>query len=85
MRILAIGLALLLAGCGTTRTVIQEVKIPIPCNPEMPQRPASAVDALPLDAEIDEQMRALRADRLRSNAYTGQLESALQSCRSDTM
>lgn len=77
--------ALVLAGCASgpvqVRTVTQEIKVPVPCNPPLPAKPASAVDALPLDAEIDEQMRALRADRVRGRAYTGQLESALASCR----
>lgn len=75
---------LLLAGCATTetvRTVTHEVKIPVPCDPPMPAKPASAVDALPLDARVDEQMRALRADRQRAKAYVSQLEKALASCR----
>lgn len=76
--------AALLAGCATTeqiRTITHEVKIPIPCDPQLPAKPASAVDTLPLDAQVDEQMRALRADRQRSNAYQSQLEKALAACR----
>lgn len=82
-------LALLLAGCAAkpaapeiqVRTVTQRVQVPVPCDPPVPARPASAVSALPLTADIDEQMRALRADRKRTIPYMGQLESALAACR----
>lgn len=90
--VIVIALALMLAACGTVRqplpevrTITNTVKVPVPCNPKKPARPASAVDALPLDAEIDDQMRALRADRVRGKAYEGQLEKALDSCASATM
>lgn len=84
MRLAIVLLALALAGCSTTgevRTVTKVVNVPVPCDPPIPARPSWAVDALPLTAEVDEQMRALRADRVRGNAYIDQLESALQSCR----
>ena len=84
--IILIALALMLAACGTVRqdpevrTITNTVKVPVACNPTKPARPSSAVDALPLDAEIDDQMRALRADRVRGKAYEGQLEKALDAC-----
>lgn len=77
-------LASLLAGCASTptvRTVTNTVMVPVPCDPERPQAPTWAVDTLPLDAEIDAQMRALRVDRLRAKGYIGVLETALNSCR----
>lgn len=83
MKFAIVLIALALAGCGTvqTRTVTVEVKVPVPCNPPRPTRPASAVDSLPLNAGIGAQMRALRADRVRTKPYIDQLENALESCR----
>ena len=86
MRMLLLGFfAIVLAGCATTppevRTVTQTVKVPVPCDPPAPKKPAWAVDSLPLNAEIDAQMRALRADRQRSKGYESELEAALSSCR----
>jgi hypothetical protein len=77
-------LAVGLSACGTTNTprvVVQEVLVPVPCSPKIPSKPLWAVDALSLDAEIDEQMRALRADRIRANAYIKQLEVAFYTCQ----
>ena len=75
----------LLAGCATTqpdvRTVTQVVKVPVPCDPARPAKPTWAVDSLPLDAGIDVQMRALRADRHRAKGYISELEAAQSSCR----
>ncbi len=77
--------ALALGGCATAppreRVVTVEVKVPVPCDPPRPARPASAVDALPLGAGVGAQMRALRADRVRGKAHVQQLENALASCR----
>lgn len=83
MKILVIMLAALLSGCATKpepRTFTNTVEVPVPCTTKKPVKPASAVAALPLNAEIDEQMRALRADRVRGMAFTDQLEKALSSC-----
>ena len=77
-------LALALAGCAPTpeiRTVTQQVLVPVPCDPQRPAKPTWAVDGLSLSARIDQQMRALRADRLRAKGYIGQLEAALDTCR----
>lgn len=76
-------LALMLAGCATPppRVITQVVKVPVPCEPQRPAKPTWAVDALPLNARIDAQMRALRADRKRAQGYEGELESALNSCQ----
>lgn len=82
--LLSCALAVSLSACGTTsspRVVMQEVLVPVPCSPKIPNRPLWAVDALSLDAEIDEQMRALRADRVRANAYIKQLEVAFYTCQ----
>lgn len=82
--LLIVALSVGLSACGTAdtpRIVVQEVLVPVPCSPKIPSRPSWAVDALSLDAEIDEQMRALRADRIRANAYIKQLEVAFYTCQ----
>lgn len=81
---IVLAVALVLGGCATApreRVVTVEVKVPVPCDPPRPARPASAVDALPLGAGVGAQMRALRADRVRGKAHVQQLENALASCR----
>jgi hypothetical protein len=83
MTLLVISAAL--AGCVTTGTapVVYTVEVPIAekCDAPVPQRPAFAVDALPIGASIDEQMRSLRAERLQRKGYEIELEAAVQACR----
>lgn len=81
-------IALLMAcmvGCaGAPRApVVTEVKIPIAekCDAPVPARPAFAIDGLPIGAAVDEQMRALRAERQQRRGYEIELEAAVQSCR----
>ena len=84
MRAAALILALVLAGCASqpeVRTITHQVLVPVPCNPERPTKPTWAVDSLPLNAKIDAQMRALRADRHRAKGFIGELEVALDTCR----
>jgi hypothetical protein len=73
------------AGCAGApcAPVVTEVKIPVavPCDAPLPSRPAFAVDGLPLGAPIDEQMRALRAERRQRIGYEIELETAAGACR----
>lgn len=82
-KLLLVFVVLLLSACSQSipRVVTQDVLVPVPCNPKTPSKPLWAVDALSLDAEINEQMRALRADRIRANAYIKQLEVAFYTCQ----
>jgi hypothetical protein len=80
-------LAPFLASCASTpveRVVVQtvEAKIPVPvgCKTNTVDRPAFAVDALPLGAEVDEQMRALRAERVQRKGYERELETEVARC-----
>lgn len=74
-----------LGGCATTAPAVEpvEVKVPVavPCKTPMPERPAFAVDSLPLDAGIWEQMKALRAERLQRQGYEAELEAAVEACQ----
>ena len=69
------------SGCATTQ--IREVKIPIPvpCVTAVPTRPASALDGVPLDAPVFDQVRGLTLDRERLGAYVGELEAVLEACK----
>lgn len=85
MRAIAIAAvaALALAGCASTTPRVQEVLVPVsvPCKAAIPDRPALAVDSLPIGAGIWEQMKALRAERNQRQGYEKELEAAIQSCQ----
>ena len=79
-------LALALAGCATApqptvAPVEVKVPVPVPCRITPPEKPAFAVDALPLGSEIWDQMAALRAERKQRQGYEGELESAIRTCQ----
>lgn len=81
-------LCLLLAGCAgqvaeppEPAVVRVEVPVQVPCRTERVPRPAFAVDALPIGAGVDEQMRALRAERLQRKGYERRLEAAIEACQ----
>ncbi|MCL2899794.1 hypothetical protein [Brenneria tiliae] len=80
-----IWVALALAGCRNTPApdpVYVEVKVPIavPCKVFPVERPAFAVDQLPIGSTIDKQMRALRAERHQRIGYERQLLAAITAC-----
>lgn len=78
---LAAGL-FLLAGCGTTERLV-EVRVPVPvaCQVAEPARPMMDTDGLALDAAVDVQARAMRAEIERREGYEGELRAALSACR----
>ncbi|WP_107329698.1 hypothetical protein [Metapseudomonas otitidis] len=74
----------LLAGCAAPAVpppMEVRVPVPVPCRVELPAAPAFAVSALALDAPIDQQMKALRAERLQRMGYERELVAALEACR----
>jgi len=84
---ITLALAVLLSGCASTRRPepqlrIQrvEVPIPVPCVREMPQRPASPVEALTPDAALGDMIKALLAERRLRESYVGEIEAILQAC-----
>jgi hypothetical protein len=80
---------LALAGCANKQPApapepqIVRVQVPVavPCKITPVQKPAFAVDSLPLGAAIDVQMRALRAERQQRKGYEERLEAAVQACQ----
>lgn len=88
MKRLTVALSLVLTGCAglvaeppEPAVVRVEVPVQIPCRTERVQRPVFAVDVLPIGASIDEQMRALRADRRQRQGYEARLEAAVAACQ----
>jgi hypothetical protein len=72
----------LLAGCATTERVV-EVRVPVPiaCQVAEPVRPHMDTDSVPMDADIDELARAMRAEIERREGYEGELRTALRACK----
>ncbi|PKQ40351.1 hypothetical protein CXP40_16385 [Pseudomonas sp. YY-1] len=88
MKRLTVALSLVLTGCAgqvaeppEPAVVRVEVPVQIPCRAERVPRPVFAVDVLPIGASIDEQMRALRSERLQRKAYEVRLEAAIDACK----
>lgn len=74
-----------MSGCAgpAPAPVVQEVRVPVPvpCHVDVPERPAFAVDGLPIGSGIWQQMKALRAERLDRQAYELELEAAVRACQ----
>lgn len=85
-RLLLVLLAIGMTACAHVRPdpppQVREVHIPtpVPCEAQMPTKPAFAVDVLPLGADIWTQTAALRAERKQRQGYEVELETALWSC-----
>jgi len=56
------------------------IPVPVPCKAQMPTKPAFAVDALTLGADIWTQTTALRAERKQRQGYEVELEALLRGC-----
>ncbi|WP_448678922.1 hypothetical protein [Pseudomonas nicosulfuronedens] len=83
MKLLALILPLLLAGCATTQPKPVEVRIPIPvpCRTPAVETPRFAtVDLRPAD-DLQTKVRALLAERQQHLAYETRLRAALDACR----
>ncbi|MDR8482049.1 hypothetical protein [Serratia nevei] len=85
MKKLIPAISLMIAGCSSVPPAPSyvEVKVPIsvPCKTADVARPAFAVDQLPIDAPIDAQMRALRAERHQRIGYERELLAANEACK----
>jgi len=62
---------------------VREVKIPIPvpCVSQVPVRPESALDTLPVETSLFDAMRAFMDDRDRLTSHAETLEALLEACR----
>lgn len=80
-----LGSTLMVSGCQNLRPLpeIDVVKVPVvrSCVEYVPEKPAFAVDALPIEAGIFEQMRALRIERYQRKIYEMELEEVIEGCR----
>lgn len=78
--------ALALAGCGTTKpvinTVIQKVEIPIavPCKATVPAKPDFNFDKLTVEKDLFDKAKAALADRQLHLAYEAELLVQLNGC-----
>ena len=71
----------LLSGCVGPQVREVKIPVPVPCVTVIPERPASSLDALPLEASIYESVQGLLVDRLRMGRYVGELEAVLEACK----
>lgn len=78
----SLGLAAVLAGCGSAppATQIIKVPVPVPCVKDTPVAPMYEFDKLPLDAPAGAKVLALARDWPRGRKYEGELEAAISGC-----
>ena len=75
-----------LEGCAANRPEpaprVERVEIPVPvrCAVSLPDRPALPTDALALDADVRDQIPALREERLTLRAWASGLDAAVRAC-----
>jgi hypothetical protein len=75
---------LLLAGCAAQpvyKPVTVEVPVPVPCRVPVVLHPVWPFQALPAQAALFEQTRALLAENELRQAYETRLEAALKACQ----
>ena len=78
-------LLLLLAGCAApeVRTVVKEVKVPVPqpCAAKVPEEPMWSRGLVDLEtATGDQKVAALEAELIQREAYEDLLKSAIKNC-----
>jgi len=83
MRVLAICLLGVLAGCATRPPATVEVQVPVavPCVRKVPERPQFEFDRLPADASDGDKVLALARDWVHARKYELELEAAIAGCR----
>lgn len=72
--------AIVLAGCGTTRTVRINVPVPIECRAQTPARPVMPLDALTPPYSVDLWVASAIAEREIREGYETELLAALGEC-----
>ena len=79
-KLLLLACALVLAGCGTVRTVRVSVPVPVACLEAEPARPAYPTEALAPGAPPFILLRAALAEIDRRQGYETELVAALRAC-----
>lgn len=73
-----------LPGCAglhpAPEVITVEKAVFMPCVATKPQRPAFAVDGLPVGSGFEAQMKALRVERQQRIGYEAELESVVSAC-----
>lgn len=78
--LLAVLALVVLTGCGPRIPERVLVPVEVPCKVDVPAKPVWATKALPADADIFDQVRALLAERRQRQGYERLLEAAITSC-----
>ena len=85
MKWLLVGLAVLLAGCGTrepeVRTVRVEVPVLVPCKTQVVAVPPWEAAGLKKSDSVEVKVRALLAERRQRIGYERELVTAVGACR----
>lgn len=83
MKLPALILALLLAGCATTQPTPAQVRIPlpVPCQAPTVETPRFDTAGLRPSDDLQTKVRALLAERQQHLAYETRLRTALDACR----
>jgi hypothetical protein len=78
----ALAILLLAPGCATQIPEVITVRVPVevPCKATEPERPRMDTEHLAIDAKVDVQARAMRAEIDRREAYEEQLRVELRAC-----
>jgi len=72
--------AALLAGCSTTQLVEVKVPVPVQCREDIPARPLMPTEEFTEKPELDQYLRAARAENLVREGYEIRMRTALEAC-----
>lgn len=71
----------ILVGCSATGgAVTVKTAVGVECRAQKPERPVFATEALRKGADVEQYVRAARAERLQRDGYEEKLVAALDEC-----
>ena len=76
----AVGLAGLMSGCGTARSVQVRVPVPVECRVDEPARPVMPTEILRPGVDPDRFAASAMAEIELREGYEGELRAALEQC-----
>ncbi len=81
--VLLVLVCFLLAGCATTSSAPQIVKVPVPvkCKVAVPERPVMPTENLDTNATLDSIVQSLTAEVELRDGYEDRLVTAIRSCQ----